>query len=231
MEIVICDDEPKQIERIKHLVEETMPSDTPIHCYTNCVDMLAQLDQFEGDTIFFMDIMVDTESGIQSAKFINQRLAHAAIIFVTSFLDKASDVYETEHCYFIYKPELEKRFTFSLTRAMQDLSQRKQVFALHEKNRELLLSFVEIYYIERSLRNTIVTIKDEKFMVADKLEVLLDQLPPYFVKTHRSFIVNLKQVREYRRVEFVLKNGDVIPISRSHGEEVRKQFHQFLMHT
>lgn len=231
MDIVICDDEQQQIDRIQHLVEAMVPSDTPIHCYTNSIKMLAQLERFEGDTIFFMDIMIDKESGIQTAQYINQRLAHAAIIFVTSFLDKASDVYDTRHCYFIYKPELEKRFSISLAKAIRDLSERKQVLALHEKNRELLLSFTEIYFIERSLRNTIVFMEHEKFMVADKLEDLKEKLPPYFIKTHRSFLVNLRQVREYHRIEFILKNGDVVPISRSHSEEVRRQFHQFLMHT
>ncbi|MCD7904230.1 MAG: LytTR family transcriptional regulator [Clostridiales bacterium] len=39
---------------------------------------------------------------------------------------------------------------------------------------------------------------------------------------HKSFIVNLKYVDEYKYSQMTMSNGDFVPISRSHRQEIRK---------
>ena len=56
--------------------------------------------------IAIVDIQMDEMSGIELAKRINTVLPQCAIIFATSYLSFATDVYETEHAYFILKVNL-----------------------------------------------------------------------------------------------------------------------------
>ena len=56
-----------------------------------------------------------------------------------------------------------------------------------------------------------------------------NKLPSYFIRCHRSYIINAKKVIEQKREEFVLENNITIPISRSYQKQVEKLFQEFLM--
>lgn len=52
-------------------------------------------------------------------------------------------------------------------------------------------------------------------LVRGKLGNIAIQLPPNFVRTHRSYITNRNFVRQVQRQFLVLMNGTEIPISRN----------------
>ena len=65
--------------------------------------------------------------------------------------------------------------------------------------------------------------EDKAILCREKLDNLLKRLDDkLFVRCHCSFIVNLHHVREYRRTQLLLSNGDVIPCSRSNQKSIRE---------
>ena len=69
-----------------------------------------------------LDIRMAGTDGIQLAEQINDLLPQCAIIFLTAFLEYATDIYETRHVYFILKSELEQR----IGSALKKLSTRRE---------------------------------------------------------------------------------------------------------
>ena len=68
--------------------------------------------------IAVLDIQMDEMTGIELAKQLNAALPQCAIIFVSSFLGFATDVYEAEHTYFILKASLSSASETALQRAL-----------------------------------------------------------------------------------------------------------------
>lgn len=55
----------------------------------------------------------------------------------------------------------------------------------------------------------------KQYIVKEKISRLSERLPGYFLRTHRSFIVNLQHVESYTR-EYVKIESHTVPISRTY---------------
>lgn len=55
--------------------------------------------------------------------------------------------------------------------------------------------------------------------INNKLGDLENQLPPNFVRTHRSYITNRNYVKQVQQKFLMLMNGTQIPISRKHQRD------------
>ncbi len=85
----------------------------------------------------------------------------------------------------------------------------------------------EISHIE-SLQKKIWFYKEnETYQSIYTLKELTDLLPNHFLRIHRSYIINIKQIIEITRdfssnIIITLKNGAVLPVSQSYSVPVRK---------
>mgnify|MGYP000034291642 FL=1 len=82
----------------------------------------------------------------------------------------------------------------------------------------------QILYVEAKLRNCDIFMQNGevihgKMSFAD-FEKSLDE---YFVKVHRSYIVNIQHVTVIRFCELVMSNGRVIPVPQKKYAKVREE--------
>jgi DNA-binding LytR/AlgR family response regulator len=56
---------------------------------------------------------------------------------------------------------------------------------------------------------------NKKEFVRGKISEIILELPPNFVKCHRSYIINKNQIKSFFKTEIVMQNNDTVPISRS----------------
>ena len=54
----------------------------------------------------------------------------------------------------------------------------------------------------------------KKEFVRGKLSEMIKQLPPNFVKCHRSYIINRNFVKQFLSNEVEMKNDESLPVSR-----------------
>lgn len=84
----------------------------------------------------------------------------------------------------------------------------------------------EIAYIESLQKKTWFYNTDEAYQSIYTLKELVQILPDYFLRIHRSYIVNIKEITEISRefssnILITLKNGATLPVSQSYTAEVR----------
>ena len=178
-----------------------------------------------------IEVVVYNENGIELAKKINNQINGAQIIFVSNYVNVISEIYETKHCYFIYKPSLEKYLFKALKRAINNIRESKNNILINCRGKKIVISLSEIIYFERDLRRTIIHLNNTQYYTYDKFQSFLDLVPDNFFECHRSFIVNFNEVREHQRNRFILKNNVVIPISRSHEKQAKDAFENYLMYS
>ena len=177
--------------------------------------------------IVFLDISLgeETVSGIELGQIINGENPRTQLIFISQYLEYASDVYSTKHTYFIYKNRLNEYLPAALDAALKNLQTDKEPFlTVKIKQSHHRIPVNDILFLERNLRETFIYTKSETYTVRDKLNILQQQLPDFFVCCHRSFLVNLHAVSRLQHTEITLTTGQQIPVSRAHYEDVKKSF-------
>lgn len=82
----------------------------------------------------------------------------------------------------------------------------------------------QILYFESNQKKIYVNLQSEKYCISDTLERLEKCLPDYFVRSHRSYIVNKRKIRHISlsKGEIVLKHEIFVPISRSYKPVIKE---------
>lgn len=227
MNIAIIDDDSRWLGEEQEILTaffEKEGLEPEFFSFTGC-DEILQGEKQEYD-LAFVDIEMDSENGISFARKLNAVQKHCQVIYVTNYLNYASDVYETEHVYFVLKEQFQERLPIIFEKIKKNLAMGSSLINLHIIHEGYIsLRAEEIYCFERRLRKTIVRTVKGDVEVNEKLEELLQALPkPLFTRCHNSYIVSLGHVSIMNQTEFHLVNGLKVPISRRYYSVVKKQF-------
>lgn len=146
------------------------------------------------------------------------------IIFISSDLLCALEIFDYNPDYFIHKPQIEIRMLSAMDHLFSyEIKNRGNNLVLNTKSAKHIIPERTIVYFEHYQHSTKVICEDKAILCREKLDNLLKRLDDkLFVRCHCSFIVNLHHVREYRRTQLILSNGDVIPCSRSNQKSIRE---------
>lgn len=96
----------------------------------------------------------------------------------------------------------------------------KSVFLVNDENGRNRISYSNILYFEAREKKIYVCTENEEYGFYDTIEKLSQELPPYFVRCHRSYIVNVNYIIKTAISEgfTYLKGGFSIPVSRSYKD-------------
>ena len=104
LRIAICDDERIQRRHTAELIDSALAArSADISCFDSSEALLQAVVSGYAPDIAVLDIQMGEMDGISLAKRLNALTPSCRIIFVTSYLAFATEVYSTEHVYFILK--------------------------------------------------------------------------------------------------------------------------------
>lgn len=228
LSIAICDDEALHRQNTMNvLMRHAAAYDPALREFASPAALLVAMEEGFVPQIAFLDIQME-ESGIALAQAINRRCPDCAVIFLTSYLTFATEVYEAKHVYLILKEQLEERVDAALAKALAELS-REPVLVYHSGGSCGTIPAREILYLERVLRQTrIMTMKGEVWSKEEPAKLLQGAVGERFVRCHQSYWVNLEKIKVWNRAEFSLEDGTRIPISRTYRSEAQALFFKHL---
>jgi len=177
-----------------------------------------------------IELAVSGTNGIEVAKRVKQSLPSCQVVFLTGYINYASDVYEADHLWFIVKDELPKRLPVVMQRYFRSKSKKScQSIIITNSHKRMIVSQSDILYCESRQRKVLVVCKEiteETYINLNTIDNMLDSSS--FLRCHNSFIVNLDQVIKFHPLEFEMANGDKVPISRRYKDKAK---HAFLTYT
>lgn len=233
MRIGIFDDDRLWCERAVQIIEDYGKSyemETEVICFTSVPDM----DLYQGEPldVLFMDIEIEqgdnenVRNGIDLTLKINEKWKNCQVVYLTNYLCYATDVYHTEHVFFVLKEQFKNRIHEVFQKVIHNLEQKTvRLFFEQIGGTSVILSPEEILYFERDGRITNIITEHGIYSIWDKLSDVAKRLPSVdFVRCHNSFIVYFPAVREMEKGQFILKDGSRIMISRSHAKAVKNAF-------
>ncbi|MBC8753407.1 LytTR family transcriptional regulator DNA-binding domain-containing protein [Kordia sp. YSTF-M3] len=199
------------------------------------------------DIIMIDIILKGDQDGIELAKIVNEKY-HLPFIFLTSHADSSLvERAKKVHPYaYILKPFNDRQVKIAIELALMNFSNKtpgKDVFESKESNVEtsqvlqikdsLFLKknhhfervpLAEILFIEADNNYCTIYTKSERFVYAVVMKKVEQQLPvANFIRTHRSYIVNISQVTGFEG-NMLFVGTHKIPVSKSQKEHIFKLF-------
>lgn len=96
-------------------------------------------------------------------------------------------------------------------------------FVLETKEGVTKIPYHLIYCFESGQKKIFIRLKNEEYSYYGTLDQLAAELPEFFVRCHRSFIINKKHLVKYLAAEnlVILDDKTEIPVSRSYKNDLR----------
>ena len=175
----------------------------------------------ENADIIFMDIRMPRMSGMEAAGKLREVNTHSVLIFLTTLAGYAIKGYAVDAMDFIVKPIKRERFAHTFEKAIRLCEGNKKYITIQTKDQTLRINADEILYIESFAHYKVYHVGTQAYSVNEDMERLLGSLPAEFVRCHRSYIVNLKNIESVGKDAVKLAGSDtLIPVSRNRRDEL-----------
>jgi len=190
------------------------------HCDT--LEAAIEKIQTKDIDLVLLDLNLFGKNGFDILQLANASSFHT--IVVSAYADQAIQAFEFGVLDFVAKPFTQARLIKALQRFDNQSSQHSytQSLAVKKLGQLQLLVIQDINYIQADGHYTQVWMIDGSSHLHDKsIERLLHILPPYFLRTHRSFVVNLHHVKHINietggKYSINTQFSTSIPLSRSY---------------
>ena len=234
--IACCDDEKQQLELYKTMFTNIeMRQDIKLNVeYFLSGNFMLERFQSEKNPfdLVYLDMDMDEKSGLDLAKEIRQNYhSDCLILFLTYYPKYMQNSFDVRAFQYMIKPvqfdEFEKKFNAARKYLEKD-DKNRVVLKIDEGN--VVFFTNEIYYIEKekSSKQFLVYLEDKCVVAKGVLSAIENQLlEQHFMRTHRSYLVNMKHIRRIQKNDLVLSNGNLVPISRRKEKELKQQFMRY----
>ena len=227
LRLAICERNQEYRFQLAALLEATVkPRDCEIESFCCAEELLRCLSADYSPDIAVLGISSDSERAISLAEKLNLLVPACRIIFVSDELRFATDVYRAEHVWFLLRSELNERIAPALRKALSSIeSYRSNGIVIRSRGKVTVVPLDEVLYLERDGRHTIIRTEKESFISSEPPSRLLkNALVHSFIRSHRSYWVNKGKIESLAHDDFVLVNGELIPVSRSRRAAAREDY-------
>ena len=232
MKIAVCDDDKKDIARLKKLIEAYDADNNigfSVSEYESGTEMLKAVSSGEDVNIIFLDINMDDMDGLSVAKKIREEMDDVPIVLVTAFMTYALDGYKVKASRFLIKDDLDKTFDECMDDICKDIRKKSKTIAFNCVEGEMRLKASDIILIETSGHKNLIKLKNETYQIYEKLDVLEEMLKGYgFLRTHNSFLVNMAHIRGINSYVLTLDDGRQLPVPKARYKQVRQEYTLFV---
>lgn len=234
IQIAICDDDKESVARHEDIVKRSLQAcgiGYEITKYTQSSNLLYDITD---DSFFYDLILLDIEmpgmTGMEISERIKPFLPNIKIIFVTSHIEYAIDAFELSIFRYVPKNNLDNKLVSAVTDAAKLIElETDREYVIQAAGRMEKIPYKDIFYVQRDGgKNSMIVSGMGTSKVRKSLQKVFEELnTPEFIFIDRGYIVNIIQIMKISDGMAYLKNGEMLPISRSHLKEVKQQINKF----
>jgi two-component system LytT family response regulator len=240
MRTILVDDEPDGIRTLKKLLELNCPEVEIMATCTNAVMAKQKMEEISPDLIF-LDIRMPGKSGFDLLAELSEK--NFEVIFVTAHNEYLLQALQFSAVDYLMKPVDEDRLMEAVQRVKKRLKQGRDggqaetlLYNINKAGSPLemrlclptlkgftVVKLEEIIFCEAQRSYTIFRLVNNRTIMISKPLFDYERLlaGTIFLRTHKSFLINLLHIKEYVRGEggtVVMSNGMEIEVSRRKKE-------------
>ncbi|QIB27671.1 LytR/AlgR family response regulator transcription factor [Caloranaerobacter azorensis] len=192
--VIIADDD----ENVRHILRLYLRQIKGVELIAEAADgkeLLNFIFKMKPDVVL-TDIKMPNMSGLDVAKIIREADETLSLIFITSYNEYMSEAFNVYATDYIQKP-IQKKRLFKTLEYIKNMKSKVQLIDFSTTSGQILINSNDILFIESVKRQRIIHTFTQKYCTYESLNSIEDRLnKEYFIRTHRSFIVNIKKVEE-----------------------------------
>ncbi len=179
--------------------------------------------------IVIFDIDMPGTNGMDTARLIREKDQRITIIFITNVAQYAINGYEVDAVDYIIKPIGYYEFSMKFHRTVAKAAQKKEHMLMIETvDGYFKVRVSKINYVEVMSHYLYIHTADRTFKMRGSIGEQEEALKPYnFVRVHKSYLVNMANIRETSGKE-ILVGGEQVPIARGYKDKFMTEYMQYL---
>ena len=247
LKAIIVEDEKLAQDRLSGLLQPYESQIQIIDYANNGKEAIKKINQQNPD-IVFLDIQMPGKDGFAVLKEIDDEI-NPIIIFTTAYDQYALEAFENNTIDYLLKPISSKRLEKTILKLNKfqsnkdsynnnidqllsylnkDNSDKKMTkIKVHRNDEIIFLNCEDIIFIKASGKYTMAHDDNREYLLNEPISYMEEHLPDYFVRVHRSYIINIKylvKMKKWFTGKYKAVIGDSrkfeIPISRSYKDRI-----------
>ena len=216
---LVIDDEPLALQQLASYVEKVPYFTLVAQCH-GAVEAREIIDRERVDAIF-VDINMPDINGMD---FVKQLAAPPIVVFTTAYSEYAVDGYKVDAVDYLLKPfglddfkraatKVKKRYELENNATAHQSADDDDSIFLKTEHRVIRANIADIRYVEGMSEYLKIYIEGQRpIMMLLSMKKLEERLPSYFMRIHRSYIVNMKKVAEVSKSRVAIDADTVLPV-------------------
>lgn len=221
LKIAICDDEINILNKTKEIIKSYSKSDIEIATYESGEELIKDYINFD---IIFLDIDMKGINGIDTAKRIRKKDKLVKIIYVTNYTDYTSSAFSVHAFGYIVKPVSQNQIHHHLDEALSYMIEEvSETLEFNTTEGIIRVDLKDVYYFEYKSRKVIMKCRDYSYIIKDKISEIGTNMEKHnFVMPHKSFSINLYNVKSVKGYDIHMMDGSIIPLSQKKSTQFRQ---------
>jgi len=237
LQIAVCDDNIDELSNIVQLINQYR-AERHFSCeyavFSNGFELVSALEKRKRFDIYCLDIIMPGFTGIDVAKEIRSYDKTAPIIFFTTSPEFALESYSVKAINYVLKPISKEKFFFTFDDILERIKLEKNEDAIVVKSNEGIQKILtsNLVFVEVIGRSVFYHLQSGRVIECiESFSSVCDNLLKYrqFIKTHRSFIVNMQYVDTIENRQLTLQTLTSIPIAQGKAKEIKEQYLAYQM--
>ena len=233
MLIYICEDSKSDTLRLKHHLDtfsKERQYNFEIVAFSSSETLFADYENTQKQPdLMFLDIYMDGENGMDTAKKLRNMGYEGGIIFTTSSTEYAMDSYEVNALYYLQKPYDHNHFVNAMERCNHILQKTQNSFTFIRKKKEYSIPYADILFFETGQHTVIVHTTSDTISFPGSLNQIAEVLQhaDNFLTVGRSFLINLDHVTGQFQNDLIMSDDSIVQIPVRKKDEVLSAVEQW----
>lgn len=235
MKAIIIDDEKLARDLVRNFLQMFENIEIVAEC-ENGFEGIKSINEHNPDLIF-LDIQMPKLNGFEMLELLDNSYN---IIFTTAYDQYALKAFEVNAVDYLLKPFSRERFAEAVNKVIDKIGKndnstqnsilRQSDFiqtdeklnriVVKKGSKIVVLPIDLIKYFEAQDDYINIVSSEGSFLKQNRMKYYEEHLPDFFIRIHRSFIVNLNEIKEISLLEkdshiVILKSGEKLPVSKS----------------
>ena len=228
MFVALCDDDDFILEGLKELILEYGKTNKIAITIDSYSDGYTLINSQKNYDFIVLDYLMGKMDGMQTARKLRNMNSISTIVFLTSYPQFMAEAFEVNTFRFLIKP-IDKNKLFKALDDYVFIAKSNYPITIIRDRELVRVESNNICYVEADGKYSNLHLKNEILHCSKTLSAVTKLLPQYcFVKTHRSYVVNLHCIESYTPDSIYLTNNKMAYMSKSYYKPFQSSYMNFL---
>lgn len=207
LNFVLCDDNVSILNRLYKMLDSLFIKDnidaSIVFSSTSAEEILDFTSKNKID-VLILDINLNSNiTGCDIAQIVRKKNKDVYIIFTTGHLEYALIAYKYKTFDYLPKPIVPEKLESTILRLIEDVNSSPTKF-LKLDNNKTIIKEDDINYIKRDGMKLVFCTSSREYETYSSFSKILTCLPVNFVRCHKSYIANIKNITDVRLSENII---------------------------